>query len=155
MSDPDDHDTVLISNLPSLTCKRHARMTAYGNHSRVESEYNASLGCYDSGVACFEANQHSAGSGIDYDGILQDIFVLDYGKLITPITLFCCQWKKRHDNYGNSTYIRDGDGFLVVNFKHNLSKTVDPYVFPSQCTQVFFAMDDLHPPGSDWKVVMQ
>ena len=81
--------------------------------------------------------------------------MLNYGDLKTSITLFSCQWKKRHDNHGNNTYIRDGDGSLVVNFKHNTSKTVDPFVFPSQCMQVFFAVDDLHPPGSEWKVVLR
>ena len=59
------------------------------------------------------------------------------------------------DNRNNSTYVRDKDGFLVVNFKHNIPKSVDPYVFPSQCTQVFFATDDLRPPGSTWKVVLK
>ena len=70
MLDPDDHHTLLILNSPSLTCKRYSSMKAYGNHWRVEDESNISYELYDSGVACFEANNHSAGSGEDYVGIL-------------------------------------------------------------------------------------
>lgn len=110
---------------------------------------------FDSGVACFEATDQVVRSGIDYVGILEDILVPDYGDLKTQVILFSCTWKKRTDNHNNSTYVRDGDGFLVVNFKHNISKSVDPYAFPSQCTQVFFADDDLRPKGSQWKVVLR
>lgn len=155
MNDPNESDTVLLSNPPSLTCKRYARMTAYGNHWRVEDEYSRSMTTFDSGVACFEANENSGGTGKDYVGILQDIIVPDYGDLKTPIIVFSCVWKKRTDNHNNNTYVRDADGFLVVNFRHNIARTVDPYVFPSQCTQVFFSTDDLHPPGSQWKVVLR
>ena len=108
------------------------------------------MNTFDSEVACFEANEQSFGSGMDYVGILEDIFVLDYGDLKTPVIIFGCLWKKRSDNHNNPTYIQDFDGSLVVKFKpvdpvHSLSRAVDPYVFPSQCTQVFFSNDDLHP----------
>lgn len=155
MTDPNEADTVLLSNGPTLKCLKYAKMKAYGNHWRVENEVGRSMTSYDCGVACFEANEQSYGSGKDYVGLLEDIFVPDYGCLKTPIIIFGCQWKKRTDNHNNSTYIRDSDGFLVVNFKHNLSRAVDPYVFPSQCTQVFFSDDDSHPPGSQWKVVLR
>lgn len=155
MSDPDDSDTVLLSNPPSMICKRYAKMKAYGNHWRVDDEYSRSLATYDSGVACLEANEQSAGSGKDYVEILEDILLLDYGDIKTPVIIFSCMWKKRCDNLKNDTYVRDADGFLVVNFRHNTSKAVDPYVFPSQCTQVFFSDDDLHPPGSQWKVILR
>lgn len=79
--------------------------------------------------------------------------MLDYGDLKTPITLFSCEWKRRHDMRRRSSYVRDNDGFLVVNFKNNVS--LDSYVFPVQCTQVFYAEDDLHAPGSDWRVVLR
>ena len=155
MTDPNESDTVLLSNPPSLTCKRYAKMTAYGNHWRVDDETTRSMGNFDSGVACLESTGLSAGSGKDYVGILQDILVPDYGDLKTPVTVFSCVWKKRVDNHNNSTYVRDPDGFLVVNFKHNISRAIDPYVFPSQCNQVFWADDDLRPPGSQWKVVLK
>ena len=155
MADPNEADTVLLSNPPSLKCKRYARMKAYGNHWRVDDEYSRSSGTFDSGVACFEVNKHSNGSGKDYVGILEDIIVMDYGDLKTPVILFSCQWKKRYDTHRRSTYVRDADGFLVVNFKHNVPKLVDCFVFPSQCTQVFFADDDSRPPGSDWKVILR
>ena len=155
MTDPNEADTVLLSNPPSLKCKRYARMTAYGNHWRVDDEYSRSMFTYDCGVACFEVNEHSMGSGKDFVGVLEDIILLDYGNLNSPITLFSCQWKKRHDIRGRCTYVRDNDGFLVVNFKNNVPKSIDCFVFPSQCTQVFYAQDDLHPAGSDWRVVLR
>ena len=155
MSDYNEADLVLLSNPPTLTCKRFAKMKAYGNHWRVEDDVSRTFNTYDSGVACFEANEHSAGSGKDYVGVLQDIFVPNYGHLNTQIILFSCTWKKRSDTHGNSTYLRDADGFLTVNFKHNTSRAVDPYVFPSQCSQVFFANDDSHGPGQQWKVVLR
>ena len=155
MSDPNEADLVHLSNPPLLTCKRYAKMKAYGNHWRVEDEVSSSFRNFDSGVACFEASDQAMRSGIDYVGILQDILVPDYGDLGTAVIIFSCLWKKRTDNHNNSTYIRDGDGFLVVNFKHNIPKSVDPYVFPSQCTQVFFSDDDLRPRGSQWKVILR
>ncbi|KAG0592607.1 hypothetical protein KC19_1G266500 [Ceratodon purpureus] len=155
LSDSNDSDLLLLSNSPSLSCKRYARMTAYGNHWRVEDDYARSFTNYDSGVACLEANEQSAGTGKDYVGVLTDIFLIDYGDMKTPVIIFSCVWKKRHDNFRNETYVRDQDGFLVVNFRFNTPKSVDPYVFPSQCSQVFFADDDLHPPGSNWKVILR
>lgn len=155
MADPNESDTLLLSNPPSMKCKRYAKMKAYGNHWRVDDDYHRSLNTFDCGVACFEVNEHSCGSCKDYVGILEDIYVLDYGELKTPIILFSCQWKKRHDVRRRCTYIRDDDGFLVVNFKNNVPKSVDCFVFPSQCTQVFFAEDDLRVPGSDWRVVLR
>jgi hypothetical protein len=59
---------------------------------------------------------------------------------------------KRQDNRGNPTYVRDEAGFLVVNFRHKLLKTSDPFIFPSQATQVFFS-DEVRKPG--WKVVLR
>ena len=155
MDDPNEADTLLLSNPPSLTCRRYARMTAYGNHWRVDDVNSRSMPNFDSGVACFESNKEPLGTGKDYVGELQDILVPDYGDLKTPIIVFSCTWKKHVDNRNNPTYVRDKDGFLVVNFKHNIPKSVDPYVFPSQCTQVFFATDDLRPQGSSWKVVLK
>lgn len=155
MTDPNESDLVLLSNPPTLTCRKYVKMRAYGNHLRVDDDTGRSMKYYDCGVACFEANEQSAGTRKDYVGILQDILVPDYGDLKTPVIIFSCQWKKRVDNRNRETYIRDEDGFLVVNFKHNLPKSIDPYVFPSQCTQVFFSPDDLHPPGSFWTVVLR
>ena len=154
MSDPDDFDLVLLSSPPQMTCKRYLKMRAYGNHWRVEDEASRSENTFDSGVACFEANEMSTGSGKDYVGVLQDIFLLDYGGLKTPMIIFSCIWKRRHDNFRRDSYIRDEDGFLVVNFKVNTPKSVDPYVFPSQCSQVYFSDDDLRQPLSQWKVVL-
>ena len=48
--------------------------------------------------------------------------------------------------------MRDDAGFMVVNFRHKLPKMSEPFIFPSQATQVFFS-NDLKKPG--WKVVLR
>lgn len=155
MCDPNEYDTLLLSNPPSLVCKCYARMKAYGNHWRVHDKTSGFMTTFDSGVACFESNDYSTGAGKDYVGLLKDILVLDYGDLKTPIIILSYKWKKHTDSHNNSTYVRDDDGIIVVNFKHNVPKAVDPYAFSSQCTQVFFFDDDLHLKGSQWKVVLR
>jgi hypothetical protein len=35
--------------------------------------------------------------------------------------------------------VRDDAGFLVVNFRNKIPHTADPFIFPSQATQVFFS----------------
>src|SRR6202048_3736459 len=89
---------------------------------------------------------------LNYVGVLQDILKLDYGPLRTPIILFRCKWLKREDNRGNPTYVRDDAGFMVVNSRHKVPKMLDPFIFPSQATQVFFS-NDFRKPG--WKVVLR
>jgi hypothetical protein len=41
---------------------------------------------------------------------------------------------------------------LVVNFRHKLPRLSEPFIFPSQATQVFFS-DVVDKPG--WKVVLR
>jgi hypothetical protein len=87
----------------------------------------------------------------DYVGVLKDILKLDYGPLRTPIIVFRCEWMKQRDNWGNSTYVRDEAGFMVVNFRHKVPKMSDPFIFPSQATQVFWSKE-VGRPG--WRVVL-
>ena len=70
----------------------------------------------------------------------------------TPICLFVWEWRKHLDTRNNNTYIRDKDGFQVVNFKHKSPNTIDPFSFPEQCTQVFFAHDNAGLVGSNWRI---
>lgn len=91
MADPNESNTVLLSNPPSLKCKKYSCIKAHGNHWRVEDNYSRSLLTYDSGVACFKVNEHSNGSGQDYIGVLEDIILMDYGDLKTLVLLFSCQ----------------------------------------------------------------
>ncbi len=54
---------------------------------------------------------------LQYVGILKDIILLDYGPISQPIILFKCDWVRNGlDKWGNATYKRDDDGFLLVNF---------------------------------------
>jgi hypothetical protein len=124
-------------------------MKAYGNHFRVDDPTTDRLQTYDSSVASvFHVPTEDAREvSINYVGILKDIFKVDYGPLHTPVILMRCDWMKRIDNRGNSTYTRDEAGFLVVNFW-----MADPFIFPSQATQAFFS-DDRKKPG--WEVVLR
>jgi hypothetical protein len=58
---------------------------------------------------------------------------------------------KQFDNRGNPTYVRDEVRFMVVNFRHRVPQMLDPFIFPSQATQVFW-LDEVRKPG--WKVVL-
>ena len=151
----DDMDRILLCSRPSQKATRYTRMRAFGNHFRVEDSQSALLQTYDSGIASiFEVPTIDSQSevSLNYVGVLQDILKLDYGPLRTPVILFRCEWLKREDNRGNSTYVRDDAGFMVVNSRHKVPKMSDPFIFPSQATQVFFS-NDFRKPG--WKVVLR
>ena len=151
----DDMDRILLCSRPSQKVTRYTRMRAFGNHFRVEDAQSSVLQTYDSGIASiFEmpAADPEPKVSLNYVGVLQDILKLDYGPLRTHVILFRCEWLKRVDNRGNPTYVRDDAGFMVVNFRHKLPKMSEPFIFPSQATQVFFS-NDLKKPG--WKVVLR
>jgi len=131
-------------------------MKAYGNHWRIVDEQSRTYLNYDSGVVVVKADGNAGGPGNEYVGQLEHIIELNYGSLHTPIVLFMCEWKKRCDNMGRDTYQRDRDGFLSVNFKYNLPKALDPFVFPEQVTQVFYCNDNLRKlRKGEWKVVLR
>jgi hypothetical protein len=152
-SNPDDLDRLMLSMKPSQRAVRYTQMKAFGNHFRVEDNSSCCLQTYDSGVASmFQVPSADATDvSVNYVGVLKDILKLNYGHVRTPIILFCCEWMKRRDNRGNPTYIKDDARFMVVNFRHKLPKTSDPFIFPSQATQVFFS-DEVKKPR--WKVVL-
>ena len=129
-------------------------MTTFGNHFRVEDETTSRMISYNSGVASiFEVpSENEFDTAMPYVGVLQNVLLLDYGPLSTPIILLQCKWMKPHDNFGNATYTCDDSGFLVVNFRHKLPRLADPFIFPSQATQVFF-FGVVEKPG--WKVVLR
>jgi hypothetical protein len=153
-SNPYDMDRLMLSTKPSQRAARYIRMKVFGNHFRVEDDSSCRLQTYDSGVAfVFQVPSADATDvSVNYVGVLKDILKLNYGPIRTPIILFRCEWMKRRDNRDNPTYIKDDAGFLVVNFRHKLPKTSDPFIFPSQATQVFFS-DEVKKPR--WKVVLR
>jgi hypothetical protein len=105
--------------------------------------HTAQLQTYDSGIASiFHVPTEDAREvSINYVGVLKDIMKLDYGPLHTHVNLMKCEWMKRVDNRGNNTYAQDEAGFLLVNFRHKLPRIADPFIFPTQATQVFFSDD--------------
>jgi hypothetical protein len=153
-NNPDDIDRLLLSTKPFQRAFRYTRMKAFGNHFRVEDTTSSTMQTSNSGVASvFQVPMVDARDlSVNYVEVLKDILKLHYGPVRTPIILFRCEWIKREDSRGNTTYIRDDAGFLVVNFRHKLVRTCDPFIFPNQTTQVFFS-NDVRKPG--WKVVLR
>jgi hypothetical protein len=89
---------------------------------------------------------------IQYVGVLKDIILLNYILVSQLVVLFKCGWvTPRFDRWGNPTYRRDEDGFLLANFRNLKSEVTKPFVFPSQVQQVFYA-DEPNTPW--WKVVL-
>jgi len=87
---------------------------------------------------------------LQYVGISKDIILLDYGPISQPVILFKCDWVRNGlDRWGNATYKHDDHGFLLVNFQQLKAWVDEPYVFPAQVQQVFYADDMLR-----WKVVL-
>ena len=154
LSNPTDMDRFLLSKKPAQRAMRYKRVVAFGNHFRVEDEETRHLLSYNSGVASVFQQQSENGeeSTVNYVGVLKDIFELDYGTLSTRIILLRCDWLKIQDTRGNPTYTQDESGFLLVNFRHTLNRMLEPFIFPSQATQVFFSNVEGRP---GWKVVLQ
>ena len=97
-----------------------------------------------------ETSNPTAGSRKGVVGVLQHILKLDYGpSLNTPIILFLCKWQKHQNTHGSNMYVKDADGFLMVNFKHKVPKSIHPFTFPEQCIEVFFGKDDVGKKNSD------
>jgi hypothetical protein len=154
----EDQDALHLSVLPSPFASRYTRMKAYGNRYRVSiNTTNNTSATYDSGVASVfhQEQQSTVGTRLgvlQYVGILKDIILLDYGPISQPIILFKCDWVRNGlDRWGNPTYKRDDDGFLLVNFRQLKARVDEPYVFPTQVQQVFYADD---PNIFGWKVVL-
>ena len=151
-----DVDMRKLSVPPKLVSKLYSRMQAYGNHYRCDDETSAGMVSYDCGVASILKTQGSTIGGvmgqIHYVGVLKHIRVMDYGKVITPITLMECDWVRHGvDDMGESTYKRDESGFLLANFSCMLEQPEDPFVLPSQVQQVFYADAESSGP---WRVVL-
>jgi hypothetical protein len=153
-SSAEEMDLRLLSRKPSQWATKYLRMKAYGNHFRVDDPTITQLQTYDSGVASiFHVPTEDAREvSINYVGVLKDILKLDYGPLHTHVNLMKCEWMKRADNRGNNTSARDEASFLLINFRHKLPRMANPFIFPTQATQVFF-FDDQKKPG--WKVVLR
>ena len=141
LNNPTDMDRFLLSKKPAQRATRYCRVLAFGNHFRVEDEHTTHLLSYNNGVASIFQQQSKNGeeSAVNYVGVLRDILELDYGTLSTRIILLRCDWVKTHDTQGNPTYMRDEASFLLVNFRHTQPRMLEPSIFPSQATQVFFS----------------
>ena len=154
VTNPDDMDALLMCTKPSQKAIRYMRMKAFGNHFHVEDDTSTRLLTYDCGVASvFQVRADDARDvTVNYVGVVKDILKIDYGPVSTPVISLRCEWVRRHDNRGNPTYDRDEAGFLCVNFRNRMAKSAEPFIFPSQATQVFYS-DDIRKQG--WKVVLR
>jgi hypothetical protein len=148
-----DVDTLLLCTKPSQRTIRYAKMRAFGHHFRVDDEAANRLQMYNSGIASIfnVPTEDARDVSVNYVGVVKNILKLNYGALHNPVILLRCEWIKREDNRGNPTYLRDEAGFLVVNSRHKLPSMLEPFIFLSQATQVFFS-DDPRKPG--WKVIL-
>jgi hypothetical protein len=87
-----------------------------------------------------------------YVGVLKDIILLNYEPMSQPVVLFKCDWvTPRFDRWGNPMYKRDEDGILLANIYKLKVEVIEPFVFPSQVQQVFYANE---PNTPWWKVVI-
>jgi hypothetical protein len=132
--------------------------TAFGYHYRAaESDTAEGFKTYDSGIAltCTQACRSSRADGniveatLSYVGVLREILQLMYQQ--TPVILFRGSWVPPNE-HGNATIKRDKYGFWMANFRRRQRVNQEPYVFPAQVKQVFFADD---PVEEGWKVVLQ
>jgi hypothetical protein len=91
-------------------------------------------------------------SSIQYVGVLKHIILLDYGPISQLMVLFKCDGNTHGSNkWGNPTYKSDEEGFLLADFCHLKANIDEPYVFPTQVQQVFYA----HEPSTPWwKIVL-
>ncbi len=154
----EDQDALHLLVLRSLFASRYTKMKAYGNHYRVFiNTYGNTSATYDYGVASIFHQEQQSTKGtrlgaLQYVGISKDIILLDYGLISQPVILFKCDWVRNGlDRWGNATYMRDDDGFLLVKFRQLKARVDEPYVFPAQVQQVFYANDPNMP---RWKVVL-
>ena len=88
---------------------------------------------------------------LNYVGIQKDILKLKYGPFCKLLIFIRCGWMKQYDNWGNRTYVSHNVGLMVVNFRHKVPKMLEPFLFPSQTTQIFWS-DEVNKPG--WKMVL-
>jgi hypothetical protein len=149
-------DVMQLLMKPQMTVSRYAKVKAYNNHYRVTIDNEATtMATYDFGVA-YIFQRHATNEGmtfgsIQYVVILKDIFLLNYGLVFQLVVLFKCDWvTPRFDRWGNPTYRWDEDGFLLINFRNLKVEVTEPFVFPSQMQQVFYANE---PSTTWWKVV--
>jgi hypothetical protein len=153
----EDMDVMQLLMKPQMTASRYAKVKAYDNHYRVTIDNEATtMATYDFGVAYIFQQPHATNEGmtlgsIQYVVILKDIILLNYGPVFQPVVLFKCDWvTPGFDRWGNPTYRRDEDGFLLANFRNLKVEVTKPFVFPSQVQQVFYGDE---PSTTWWKVV--
>ena len=122
-------------------------MKAFGNHFRVDDDASARMLTYDSRIASvFEVSIGDATDVfVNYIGFVKDIFKFDYRPLLRPIVLLRCKWAKWADSRGNTTYIHDNAGFLLVNDRHSLPRMLNSFLFVVQAIQVFYSEDPYKP----------
>lgn len=146
-------DFPVSSELEALHCppSQHAwsfaAMWAYGSHFSCNLETRPSTVSFDSGIA--EIPPSSTCTQIDV-GILRDIILVSYGTL-TPV-LMEGSWIKSRDQ-GRRVVRKDSYGFWMVQYScREAPESDNPYVYPSNVSQVFFVTDAADPA---WKVVLR
>jgi hypothetical protein len=146
-------DVTQLSMEPQITVSRYAKVKVYNNHYRVTTNNETTtMATYDFGVASIFQQPHATNGGmtfgsIQYVGVLKDIILLNYGLVFQPMVLFKCDWvTPGSDRWGNPTYGWDENGYLLANFRNLKVEVIEPFVFPSQVQQMFYANE----PNTPW-----
>ena len=129
---------------PSNLVMSYRRMWAFGCHYRCLDCGTNPYVSVDHGIAAITEDA----STLDV-GILKDILLVTYGKL--SCVVMRGTWMKSTDQWRASVK-KDRMGFWSVLYEARAADSRhNPFVFPSQVSQVYFMDDELNPA---WKVVL-
>ena len=130
---------------PSHVAFSFKAMWAYGCHFRCDPETRDSHVTFDSGIASVSSDS----STLDV-GILKDILLISYGKL--NCVVMQGEWIKSTEQ-GRAAIRKDRYGFWSVLFNaRERGPQVNPFVFPSTVSQVYFMKDGVN---EGWNVVLR
>lgn len=130
-------------------------MWNFGHHYRIR-KVDEKRQTYDCGVsASFEVECRSHAndrqpitSTLRYYGVLEDIIELDF--MSFKKVIFRVEWYKLIEVGEEKTILLHNNGFHMINTSR-FEATSEPYVFPSQCDQIFL-IPNLEQPG--WSFVI-
>ena len=139
--DTDLHELLALSFHPSRRVCSFRSMMSHGSHYRVEGEVDmVDHVTYDSGVVELEARREGSSPSVSASvvhikrvGTLQDILVFDYGGI--NIVLMVVSWVAK-DTEMQPRLRRDSHGFWIANMDALPRCSTQPYILPSQASQV-------------------
>ena len=142
---PISSELIELHCTPSDVALSYKAMWSHGCHYRSSSGIQDQNVTFDSGIASVTEDA----STLDV-GILKDILLISYGKL--NCVVMQGDWIKSSDQ-GRAAIRKDRLGFWSVLYNaRDRGPHVNPFVFPSNVSQVFFMEDGV---DAEWKIVLQ